>query len=227
MNTIKQFTDTIIADFRRTSPMRFLSRRHVYSIAKDIMRNFFQQSLSNGRLYRDVSSHTDIKCVEMERISSVTCPIKDFKDCEIVMRTKHRLPDIISGGRGEAIIGVYTVDYGEELYRLTTLKNSLNKRRRNMSSTQAMEYIYLDGYIYVRDHYVEALNIILVTVDSIAAEKIDCSNDCDECKPYYEYKMIDMDKTTLNLAAMVKQSLMQDYMAIPPTRTEDKEKGIA
>lgn len=226
MNTIKQFTDNIIADFRRTSPIRFLSRRHVYNKAKDIMRNLLQQSLSNGRLYRDVGAHTEIECLEMERISSISCPIKSYRDCQVVMRSKHKLPEVISGGRGEAIIGVYTIDYGEELQRSTTLKNSMNRRRRSNLSNDLMEYIYLDGYLYVKDHYIESLNVILVTVDSITAEKIDCSSDCEDCKAYFDYKMIEMDKTTLSLGPMVKQSLLEDYMLIPSTRTEDKEKGI-
>ncbi len=223
METIKDFCDKVSADLRRTSPIRFISRRHIYNTVTPIIENMIQRALSERRLYRDSSLHTSINCIELERIEENECDVEIYRGCDILMKSLKKLPSIISGGRGNAIIGLYTLD-GILISSINYNLFGVSKGREAFGELEPY-YFIKNGYLYIANQNIELVNLILVTLDTKNAELMNCNTECDECTPDFDYKMIMPDKYKIDIMNLLKSSLLQDYMQIHPTRLENIEKN--
>lgn len=203
---IKEFTDPIIATFRRTTPIRFVSRRHVYNIALGYIKTLLNQQRSEYGLLNNQDVITNIDCMEMERVDPSTCKIPEFKRCGILMKSKCKLQGLLNNKNGPSITLVSNVDYSE-FYDKTTPKKYLNESSRYGFQANRNVYYYIkDEYLYIVGRHVELITASMVTLKPQLVIS-ECGCDQNLCKPHYEYKMVITDKILSSVTEATKNEL--------------------
>jgi hypothetical protein len=213
MATEGKLADRLLNALRRKSKDRFMSRRYVLHIAREKMKFFLAQKLSDMTLYREENIFTDIPCLEMEQIRSVDCPIVEFKRCSIIMKSKEKLPELIFSRYGDSIRLVSNVDDSEKIDRTTPLKY-INDRKRKPNNNKPYYYVREDGHLYIVDRYIEVVNVQPLTLDRMGAKKASCEK-CDECISPLDMEFVGSDKLQELVVQETLKELLGSYMQIP------------
>jgi hypothetical protein len=213
MLTQGKLADRILNTFRRNSRDRHMSRRFILNIAKEKMKFFLAQKLTDITLYREENIFTEIPCVEMEEITAVKCPIVEFRTCKILMKSKNKLPEMIFSRYGDSIRLVSNIDNSEQIDRTTPIKYINDKKRA--TNNNSPKYYMKDGYLYITDKYIEVVNVQLLTLDRAEAKRASCEG-CDECESPLDFEFVGSDKIQELVVQETLKELMGSYLQIPP-----------
>lgn len=209
---------------RLNSKDRFVSRRHILSIAKEKMKFLIAQKLLDRTLYREENLITNIECYELEEVRAVECPIVEFRLCGKIMKGKKRLPELIYSRYGDSIRLMSNVDTSERIDR-TNPTDYIRDRKRE-GYREVPRYYIKDGYPYIVDGTPEVLNLQLITLDTKAAAYASCEG-CDECTSAMDYRFVGTDKLTEVVRQETLKELMGTYLQIQPDeRPDGNEKTI-
>lgn len=220
----KEFTDTIINTLRLNSRDRFISRRHILSIALEKMKFLIAQKLLDRSLYREENLITNITCYELEEVEVVKCPIVEFRICSKIMKGTKKLPELIYSRYGDSIRLMSNVDTSERIDR-TNPTDYIRDRKRE-GYREVPKYYIKDGYPYIIDSNIEVVDLQLITLKVRDAEKASCEG-TDECKAEIAYEFIGSDKLTEVVRQETIKELMGTYMQIQPDeRPDGNEKTI-
>ena len=122
------------------------------------------------------------------------------------MRTKKKLPKILSSIFGYAILLVTTID-GEKEYKIKTLSSYNTLKRRSNFNKFKGKYAYLkDGYLYIPDSDVEAVNILILTLDEDSDEISECSDPNLKCTSIWDRDIKVADKI---LTPIIQQTVQE------------------
>lgn len=219
-----EFVDSILNNLRLNSKDRFVSRRHVLSIAKEKMRLLISQKLMERSLYRDSGIVKDISCFEMQEIDVVKCDIVEFRTCNKVMKSRKKLPEVIYSRYGDSIRMVTNLDTSLQITRTSPTDYLRDKVRDGYKPTP--KYYVRDGYLYIVDSEVEVVNVQIITLDTKGIETASCEG-VDPCKPVIEYEFVGTDKLTEIVRGETLKELMGTYMQIhPDERPDNNQKSI-
>lgn len=145
-----------------------VSRRWILSIGRQKARSYIAQKYADGTLFGEESLYTHINCLEMDRVRKIDCCFDEFKLCRILMRSKKRLPDMIYTRIGPAIIKVSNI-MDDIIFTSISLRKYANNKERKYGNIDQYYYYVNDGYIYIPDINIEAINVDLITLDRKAA----------------------------------------------------------
>lgn len=134
-----------------------ISYRFILSELRDNAQNFIKQDADNRRIFKQSSLWKTLPCgVEFEEVSLISC-IFDVAGCQLIMRSKTKIPK------------TYVTSYGD-LIKLTNLDGSGNyiqispsdyqsQKDRKYINKQNKYFWIIDDYIYIPDSYIEALRV--------------------------------------------------------------------
>jgi hypothetical protein len=168
-----------------------LSRRYIIAIAKQKAQAYIAQRWADGTLLGDMDLFTRLTCLELERIDRIECKGEQLPMCEVLMRSKEKLPKMVYSRSGAAILSVTSID-DRTLFQPTTLSAMILRRKRAFGYLRRELYYVSDEYLYIPDTEVEAVNVVLLAMDKSEAEGLKgCGRDADcECKSYWDYEFV-------------------------------------
>ena len=204
--TYGELISEIVNSFNSTKKDMRIPKRYILNTFKKNAEFIMSQKLRDRSLYREEDLFTWLNCVELRKEDIISCPIIEFKTCKRLMRTKKKLPKILSSIFGYAILLVTTID-GEYEYKVKTLSSyNMLKRRPNFGKFKG-KYTYIkDGYLYIPDSDVEVVNILLLTLDEDSEEMSECSDSNLKCKSIWDRDIKVADKI---LTPIIQQTVQE------------------
>jgi hypothetical protein len=168
-----------------------ISRRYILNIGKQKVTTYISQKLLERTIYREANLTKVIPCVEMEEQDKVKCPIIEFRRCDTLYRSKHKIEGVLYSRFGSSIFLVESLD-GSVVYNQATQRTISNRKKRMFGEADNVFYIS-DGYIYIPDE-IEAVNVHLISLTDKETEEVSSCNSCDKCKSVWDYNFICPDK---------------------------------
>lgn len=204
--TYGELISSVVNNFNSTKKDMRIPKRYILSVFKKNAEFIMSQKLRDRSLYREEDLFTWLNCIELKREDIVKCPIIEFKTCKDLMRTKKKLPKILSSIFGYAILLVTTID-GEKEYKIKTLSSYNTLKRRSNFNKFKGKYAYLkDGYLYIPDSDVEAVNILILTLDEDSDEISECSDPNLKCTSIWDRDIKVADKI---LTPIIQQTVQE------------------
>lgn len=184
-----EMVSRIVNDINALTKDVHVSRRYIIGIAQQKAGSYISQRWADGSLMGDESLFTRITCFELEEVDRVTCPFVELRSCRILMRSKKALPKMPYSRFGAAILSVSSIDDGTLFTSSSLRKATLNKDRVFGHITNNTYYV-LDGYLYIPDVHIEAVNVVALALDKYEAESLSgCGKDCG-CKSYWDAEFV-------------------------------------
>lgn len=198
-----------------------ISRRLILKTAKEKCKYLLAQKLLDNTVYREDNLLRWVRCFEMEEDDVVSCNIVQFKRCEVLMKSKNKLPEMLYSRWGNSITCVVSLDGMTTLSPLSS-KNTTRKRMYAEFDTDVKYYVQ-DGYLYIPDQNIEVVDVQLIPADESEVDELSGCEDCDseesECKSVWDYEFICPDKLREIVIQETISELAQTYMQIPPDET--------
>lgn len=164
-----------------------VNSRFILLTAQNIAESYISMRLRSRQLYRQDNLYTPIKCVEMEEVNTFECGLVEFRSCNKLMRSRERLPKLIYSRYGGSVGEVTSIDKMYE-FKPSTLKQY--RRDKNRQGSSDYDYYYInDGYLYIPDTNVRALEIEVLTTDLYELDRMyNCGEEV--CKSAWEYEFV-------------------------------------
>lgn len=191
MITNEQFVSDVIKSLNIDTKDTMPSKRYVLNVGKRVSIMFMAKAIRSRSLYRESSIFTNIDCFEMEEVDPNKCGIHFFKNCQELVKSKNKLPELLFTRYGSSIKTVTSIDSSKQFEEVTESKYIRNKRRQNEFNDENQFYIK-DSYLYIPDYYIKSVSLQLITLDRKSAEEVDC--DKQSCKSVWEHEFIAPDK---------------------------------
>ena len=221
--TKKKIVDRIKTELRRLSKDRWMSNRFILSVLENKMSFLLSQKLRDRTLYRESNLYSQIGCFEFEKIDRIKCDIIEFRTCQKIMKSKHKLPELLYSRFGDSIKIVSNLDQTETLQKTIPTDYIRNKKRKQNYNPPA--YYERGGYLYLLNTQMEAAFIELLTLDTETAENLDCDCEKNPCKSALEYNFIGSDKLIEPVIQQTLQELAQTYLQIPTDEKPDNNEN--
>lgn len=191
--TNRQAVSKVINSLRELSVDNRISRRYVLSILRDVSKGLIAQKNLDRTIDLDTNLISEVTCFEFTKIDSINCPIASFRRCDILMKSKHKLPELIFSRLGSSIKEITSVD---ETFRIKV--TSLESYRRDQSrkykiKNEVFAYIDSEGYVFIPDTEIHMANVKFITMKT---EDVAAVSSCKEesCLSGYDYNFIVPDK---------------------------------
>lgn len=189
MLTNGEFVSRIVNDLNAINKDAHVSKRWILHIGRTKVESYVAQRWDDGSLLSDKNLITDLKCVHMEPVSSISCCYFYLPRCEIMMRSKEKLPGLMFSGLGPAILSVSNID-STFFYKYADIKYIRNQSKRKYGDKQKF-YLVSDGYLYIVNDYIKAVNVSLFTTKKREAEQLsDICDNSNECKSEWGFPFV-------------------------------------
>ena len=164
-----EFVSRIMNDMNSINKDAHVSRRWILSIGRQKARSYIAQKYADGTLFGEESLYTHINCMEMERVRKVDCCFDEFKLCRILMRIQEKIARYdIYPYRDLLSLKVSNI-MDDIIFTSISLRKYANNKERKYGNIDQYYYYVNDGYIYIPDINIEAINVDLITLDRKAA----------------------------------------------------------
>lgn len=168
-----------------------ISRRYILHVSRQKSTFYISQKLADRSLYREDNLYSLLDCFELERIEATKCDIIEFRNCKTVMKSKLKLPKLIYSKYGNSLKEVTSVDNFVELKPTTPSQYRRDNKRQG--TDEYVRYYVKDGYLYILDREIYAVNLYFITVET---EKLEALSQCSKpsCRSLWDYEFIVPDK---------------------------------
>ena len=119
MITNNEFVSRVVNNLKGLSKDAHISKRFILSTGRTKSKFLMSQKLDELTMFREEDCITTIPCFELERIDYKSCDIFEFRLCDKLMRSKHKLPEGFFGKNGagkstllRSIAGISTIAKG-------------------------------------------------------------------------------------------------------------------
>lgn len=193
-----------------------LTRRAIYSKIKTLRIRLLVQEL-NKKKPLNIWNYQTIPCIELEEVAVHNCPCIVPDGCTI-LRSKHKLPRILSSLFGNAIKGVYSLARKEISPIEISAVEYLSAGRYTNNTPR---YFLQDGYLYVVNSKLQVVTITAIFEEPLEAKNFpsvcpgqDC-RDCNKCvDPLEQDFPLDGELVDV-LVEMAKSELVNTYLQVP------------
>lgn len=224
MRTNKEFVSRIINDLKANTKDGRISRRHVLHIGKQKAGFLIAQKWDEMTLGKEEDLITHIDCLEFESLDVKRCDIFEFRRCDSLMRSTKKIPELVFGKNGPAILQITTVDgQGDYDYITPREYNRLQSRKYVIRDSK---YFYVkDGHLYLPNSTTELLDISIITLDKKKSE--DCST-CggkdkgSKCKSIWDYEFVCPDR----FYDIVVRDTLQELASVWRTSLKDEKPNM-
>ena len=170
-----------------------IPRRYILQVAISKAITLMSQKFNDRSLFRENNIYRTIDCFEMERVDKFTCDIVEFRSCNTVMKSKHKLPKLVYSRYGSSLKEVSNIDYS-----LSFKKTTLSKYRRDKGRQEYLpDYFFYekDGFLYLPDTDVSRVALYLYSPNEYDILKVRGCNK-EECVNPWDSEFICSDKIT-------------------------------
>jgi hypothetical protein len=219
----KEIVNRILTELRQKVKDRWMSKRFVLHILEQKMTFFLSQKLRDRTLYRESNLFSVINCYELEKIDTVSCDIIEFKTCDVVMKGKEKLPELIFSRYGSSVRYVATLDQSERIYPTTPTDFIRNKDRK--SNHKPISFYIRDGYPYFVNTEIEAVFLEILTLDTKRAQEVGDNSNFNACESALSYDFIGSDKLQELVVQETIKEIMGSYIQIQPDENPDSNEN--
>lgn len=196
--TNAKFVSRVINGLKLLNKDDHTSRRYILGIGQDKSKFYISQKLLDKSINKEDNLFRNLSCFELRSEDTIKCGIYEFQRCESLMKSKHKIPNLVYSRYGSSIISISAIN---EVGRFdpTTLKNyQLFFERVNSSKFKDIKRFYYvkDGYLYLPNSEVEMVNITYIPFDEWGINQASGCNDEDTCKSVWDMEFMAPDKIT-------------------------------
>lgn len=203
----------VINSFKFLNKDERISKRYVLRLLRDASKNLISQKLLDRTISEESNLYTKIECFEFHQIDIVSCPIIEFRRCNVLMKSKKPLPELVFSRNGSSIKEITSLDDFTEIYLTTPDQYRRDSKRQYFSKRDTYLYIDTDNYAYIVDKPIEAVNITILTLKTDEVEEASACSGNSSCKSGWEYDFIVPDKLEDTVFKQVLQILSNPYSA--------------
>jgi len=202
----------------------YFSRRTILQVLEDKAVFLLSQKTADRTLYKESEIFTHLKCFELESIDTVKCEIAELRLCKSIMKSKYRLPDLISSRYGDGILNVTSIDSGV-LFHPISLRDYVLSKNRKYSYVKRYVFIVHDGFLYIPEFEVQAVNLDILTMRTEIVDELSaCSKEC--CKSYWDYPFTNSDKLSEAVMRETLEEIFRTVKSIPVDENPNLDSNI-
>lgn len=219
-----ELVSRVINDAKAVTKDGHISKRHVLRIARNKSSFYIAQKLGQKSLFRDTSLVKCIPCFEMEKVSTVDCDIVSFRRCGSLMKSKNKLPDLLSTRFGPSIISVTSLDGSTDFDPLVNASDyKRNQSRPNASFLSDRGYYYVkEDYLYLPNSSVEVLEVCVITTNPEEIAEISGCEECQNCDSVWDMEFVATD----NILEPVISETVNEIVGIMKRIPEDENPNL-
>lgn len=204
-----EFVSSVLNDGKLLNKDTMLSRRHILAKGRGIADTYIAQRLDSMDISQQYDIISVIECFEMVPVEGIKCGVVDLVSCKTVMKSKKKLPKLINGRLGVAIVSVTSLD-GEYVFKQTSAKGFLNKRKSKYTRDTGAYYILQDNYLILPNSEVEYVRVELISLYKEDVEECDCDEKKDGCKTVWDAEFT----CPQNIFTMVRDKTIQEVASL-------------
>jgi hypothetical protein len=203
----------VITSLRALSIDVRIPRRYVLKILRDTSKNLIAQKNLDRTIDLDTNLISEIIGLEFEKVDTITTNIITFKRCKTLMKSKKKLPELIFSRLGSSIREITSVDDNTRIKITSLEKYRRDQLRKYKVNNEVFAYIDSEGFVFIPDHEVLAVNVRLVTMNT---EDVDEVNGVTNCKSGWDFNFTTPDKLEKTVFEETLRVIMGTYKQIRP-----------
>lgn len=169
-----------------------IPRRYILSILNSISRTYIAQRLQERTIQNDNNLYSEIRCVEFEQIEAIKCPIIEFRRCDVLMKSKKPLPELVFSRLGASIKEVTSID-GNYEFKIVTEEQYRRNKKRKYDFGEVSVYLGTDNHLYIPDEEILTADVTVLTLNT--EDISECSSCSDgQCEDAWDSEFIAPDK---------------------------------
>lgn len=189
--TNAEFVSRVINGLNSLNKDQRISRRYILHVGRQKSTFYISQKMADKSLYREDNLYQTLECFPLEKIEVTKCNIIEFRNCNIIMKSKKRLPRLINAKYGNSLKEVTSIDDLTELKATTPSQYRRDKQRQG--TDDYVKYYVKDGYLYILDREIYRVNLYLLTVETNKIEELSDCKKC-SCDSLWDFDFITPDK---------------------------------
>lgn len=207
-------------NFNSADKDMFIPRRLILHVFKSKAEFFLLQKLNEKKLYQNSDIFQWLNCIELEEVPKSQCEIKGFSDCERIMRSKKKLPDILNTDYGYAILSATNINHSKE-YEIKSYNYYNKLKNREHFDFFKGKYLYIiNNYLYAPDSEKRLVNMLVFSIDERCEEYSECDKDGGKCTNYWD-KKIRIPRQYYELAFQETLKELSTRLSIPKDENPD------
>lgn len=224
--TNAEIVSRIINDINSVNKDSHVSKRWILSILKSKARSYIAQKWADGTLFGEESLYTHINCVEMIKVNTIDCCIAEFRVCNTLMRSRHRIQGVVFSRMGPAILAVTNADRSIFFKKIQPRSYQI-ERKQKYAKVLPFVYYFYDGYIWIPDTHIELINVDVITLEKKKALKISACKEDDtiDCISTWDYDFVCPEKLLEYIIAETLQEVSLKIQ-IPTDENPDMDSNI-
>lgn len=215
MVTNAEFVSRVANLLRANSKDGRVNKRTVLSIGRSKAAFLIAQKFDEMTMFKEDNVITEIPCFEFNQVEAKYCDIFEFRLCKNLMKSVHKLPEVISAKNGSGVVRAFSVDE-DKVYTYTTPQKFIRDKKRKYQVTNNRFFYIKDGYMYLPDSTNELLDISVITLDRKLASSISSCGYKDGCKSVWEYEFICPERFYDMVVRDTVQELTSTWVQITP-----------
>lgn len=204
----KEFVSQITGLLKANNKDNRLPKRLILKVGEDVVTFLIAQKLMDRTISSETNLYTTIPCFEFEQIESKRCPSLEFRMCKTLMRSIKPLPKLVFSRLGASIKEVVALDGDFVFTFVDEAQYRRNKKRQCQLNNNIFVYLGTDNHLYIPDREILSVDITVLTIDNINAQK---ASDCTEensCKSFWDYEFVCSDKLLESVKDVTLQRLL-------------------
>lgn len=198
---VSQITNTL----KSVNKDNRLSRRYILRVLQDSAAFLISQKWGERSLLGETALFTDIPCFEFQKINVKDCPSIEFRMCKTLMKSKKPLPKLVFSRLGSSIRSIVSLDGEFTFTFVDETQYRRNKKRKHSLKNEVFIYLGSDNHLYIPDKEIYSVDLTILTLDSVNAEKCSECGEKEDCKSHWEYEF----KVPAKLLEAVKQMALE------------------
>ena len=189
-----EFVSQITGILKSNNKDNKIPKRLILKVGQDASTFLIAQKLMDRTISSETNLYTTIPCFELEQIESKNCPSIEFRLCKTLMKSKCPLPKLVFSRLGASIRDIVALD-GEFVFTFVDeTQYRRNKKRQHQLKDQVFVYLGADNHLYIPDREILSLDLTILTIDTIEAERVSQCNEKDCKKSNWDYFFVCPDK---------------------------------
>ncbi len=232
--SIRDFVSDVSNDLKALNIDAWISPKVIYEKGLDITADFLKKdNSSNLVLYTQVENWMELPCIEMEEIPLTSCGL-DVYICSKVMKSKKKLPDILTSKVSPLIKEVASTDYSKTYNYISSFTKWKNTQKQEFISKRY--FLILEGYLYIpigKKDGVESPEKVTMTAYFREEQQVEEFNNGKQCKKLADYTFIcpsylinDVKKETFNQFRQIYLQIQSDDLPNMSSTEKTNPKNI-
>jgi hypothetical protein len=158
MSTNREIISEIRNDMKFKNLDKYVSSRYILSKLEGYASLLIRRENDQLRLWSYSDLWTTIDCFQLEPVVNKDCCGISFNNCEFLMKSINKLPDIHSYKGGLLIREVFSMDRSQK-FEFTTPRNYQNILNREFQN-KSLKYFWIENnYLYIPNSQIELISV--------------------------------------------------------------------